>query len=70
MALIALLLDTARPPGWIQMDVHDFMAIVREYRNFVHLRKQRERGVVPDRDTVGMCWGTLLALLNDLETIR
>lgn len=69
-ASFALLLDTARTRGWIQMDAHDFMAIVREYRNFVHLRKQRERGVVPDRDTVGMCWGPVLAVLNDLETSR
>ncbi|MCL7493204.1 hypothetical protein M8I34_17610 [Streptomyces sp. MCA2] len=69
-ASFALLLDTARTRGWIQMDAHDFMAIVREYRNFVHLRKQRERGVIPDRDTVGMCWGPVLAVLNDLETTR
>lgn len=26
-------------------------------RNFVHLREQRERGAIPDRDTVGMRWG-------------
>ncbi|MFI6661490.1 hypothetical protein ACIBL8_38915 [Streptomyces sp. NPDC050523] len=69
-ASFALLLDTARARGWIQMDAHDFMGIVREYRNFVHLRKQRERGVVPDRDTVGMCWGPVRAVLNDLETSR
>ncbi|MGW1673373.1 hypothetical protein [Streptomyces sp. NPDC002324] len=69
-ASFALLLDTARARDWIQMDAHDFMAIVREYRNFVHLRKQRERGVTPDRDTVGMCWGPVLAVLNDLETSR
>ncbi|MFG2794064.1 hypothetical protein [Streptomyces sp. NPDC048419] len=45
--------------------------IVRECRTFVHLRKQRERGVVPDRDTLGLCWGpvrAVLAVLNDLET--
>ncbi|MEV8018163.1 hypothetical protein AB0O76_17875 [Streptomyces sp. NPDC086554] len=52
-ASFALLLDTARIRGWIQMDAHDFMAIVREYRNFVHLRKQREGGVIPDRDVDG-----------------
>ncbi|MEU5046966.1 hypothetical protein [Streptomyces griseorubiginosus] len=66
----SLLLDTARSRGWIQMDAHDFMKIVRDYRNFVHLRQQQERGVTPDRDTVGMCWGPVLAVLNDLETSR
>ncbi|KFK90267.1 hypothetical protein IX27_04365 [Streptomyces sp. JS01] len=67
-ASFALLLDTARTRGWIQMDAHDFMKIVREYRNFVHLRAQQDRGVVPDQDTVRLCWGPVLAVLNDLET--
>ncbi|MFE2496153.1 hypothetical protein ACFXKX_03320 [Streptomyces scopuliridis] len=67
-ASFALLLDTARARGWIQMDAHDFMTIVREYRNFVHLRAQQDRGVVPDQDTVRLCWGPVLAVLNDLET--
>lgn len=66
-ASFALLLDTARARGWIQMDAHDFMKIVRDYRNFVHIRAQQERGVVPDRDTVRLCWGPVLAVLNDLE---
>lgn len=39
----ALLLDPARIRGRIQMDAHDFMAIVREYRNFVHLHTTRTR---------------------------
>ncbi|GHC90048.1 hypothetical protein [Streptomyces flavofungini] len=69
-ASFSLLLDTARTHGWIQMDAHDFMKIVRDYRNFVHLRNQQERGVTPDCDTVGMCWGPVLAVLNDLETSR
>ncbi|MFG2698278.1 hypothetical protein [Kitasatospora sp. NPDC048407] len=69
-ASLALLLDTARSRGWIQVDAHDFMKIVREYRNFVHLRQQRERGIDPDHDTVMMCWGPVLAVLNDLESSR
>jgi hypothetical protein len=69
-ASFSLLLDTARNRGWIQMDAHDFMTIVREYRNFVHLRAQQERGVDPDRDTVGLCWGPVLAVINDLEASK
>lgn len=63
----ALLIKTAQKRGWIQMDAHDFMDVVREYRNFVHVRNQQQRGVEPDRDTVMMCWGPVLAILNDLE---
>ncbi|WP_328465819.1 hypothetical protein [Streptomyces sp. NBC_00448] len=69
-ASFSLLLDTARNRGWIQMDAHDFMSIVREYRNFVHLRAQQKRGVDPDRDTVGLCWGPVLAVINDLEASK
>ena len=66
----ATLLSTARERKWIQLDAHDFMEIVRGYRNFVHLRLQQERGVAPDRDTVMMCWGPVLAVLNDLESSK
>lgn len=63
----ATLVNFAQQRGWIQTDAHDFMKIVRDYRNFVHLRHQQERGIEPDADTVMMCWGPVLAILNDLE---
>lgn len=64
---LAVLIDTAYKHGFIQFDARDFMAPVREYRNFVHLRQQVAKGAQPDRDSVMMCWGPVRAILNDLE---
>ncbi|MFY1668835.1 hypothetical protein ACN27G_02580 [Plantactinospora sp. WMMB334] len=63
-----LLLDHAHQRKWIQTDAKDFMEKVRDYRNFVHPRHQAQYGLVPDLDTVRMCWAPVHALLNDLES--
>ncbi|MGW0434092.1 hypothetical protein ACWDV4_16325 [Micromonospora sp. NPDC003197] len=63
-----LLLDHAHKQEWIQADAKDFMDKVRDYRNFVHPRHQIDYGLVPDMDTVRMCWAPVHALLNDLES--
>ncbi|WP_432746129.1 hypothetical protein H7827_16395 [Streptomyces sp. JH002] len=65
---LAQLLDTAHQRGLIRTDRHEFMKIVTDYRNFVHIRAQQTRGVTPDRHTVGMCWGPVRVVLEDLET--
>jgi hypothetical protein len=67
-ASLDLLIRTTHSKGWIQLDAKDFMDKVRDYRNFAHLRQQRERSLVPDKDTVMLCWGPVRAILNDLET--
>lgn len=64
---LAELLNIAKERSWIQIDAHDFMNIVREYRNFVHIRHQQERGVEPDHYTVMMCWGRLSRFLMILN---
>lgn len=61
------LLSRAHDKGLIQMDAHKFAQNVREFRNFVHVRKQIEERATLDQDTVMMCWGPVLAVLNDLE---
>ncbi|WP_229783447.1 hypothetical protein [Pilimelia anulata] len=63
-----LLLQHAHRKKWVQTDAKDFMEKVRDYRNFVHPRSQIEYGLVPDLDTVRMCWAPVHALLNDLES--
>ncbi|MFB6392264.1 hypothetical protein [Polymorphospora lycopeni] len=63
-----LLLDYAHRRKWVQTDAKDFMEKVRDYRNFVHPRHQIQYGLVPDLDTVRMCWAPVHALLNDLES--
>ncbi|MGO1050995.1 hypothetical protein [Crossiella sp. CA198] len=61
------LIDVAHEKGWIQMDAKEFAHKVRDYRNFVHPRAQIDKGLVPDRDTLMMCWAPVQAVLNDLE---
>ncbi|MCX4388823.1 hypothetical protein OG777_18045 [Micromonospora peucetia] len=65
---LELLLDYAHGQKWVQTDAKDFMDKVRDYRNFVHPRHQIKSGLVPDLDTVRLCWAPVHALLNDLES--
>lgn len=62
-----MLIDTAHRKDWIQLDAADFMHKVKEYRNFVHPRKQLVKEATFDRDSVMLCWGPVSAILNDLE---
>jgi hypothetical protein len=64
---LELLIDTAHERGLIQLDAKNFMDPVRNFRNFIHPRAQLESRFVPDHDTVGLCWGPVHAVLNDLE---
>ncbi|WP_261556073.1 hypothetical protein [Frankia tisae] len=66
-ASLALLLSAAHKKGWIQIDAKEFMEKVREFRNYVHPRQQLESKFRPDEYTLGMCWGPVRAILNDLE---
>lgn len=63
------LLERAYARGWIQHDALRFGGVVREYRNLVHPREQLENGVMPDGDTVLMCWQPVLAVINDLQRL-
>ncbi len=63
------LLQRAYARGWIQHDAHRFGGLVREYRNLVHPREQLLSRVVPDGDTVLMCWQPVLAVINDLQQL-
>lgn len=66
---LELLLDTAHDRGLIQLDAKDFMRPVREFRNYIHPRRQFETNFTPDADTVAMCWTPIQALLNDLDKL-
>jgi hypothetical protein len=62
-----LLIDIAHSSGWIQLDAKDFMHTVRDFRNFVHPRKEWAEQPEFDNDSVRLCWAPVHALLNDLE---
>lgn len=62
-----LLLEAAHSRGHIELDAKAFMTPVRNFRNYIHPRRQAAEGFVPDADTVSLSWGPVLALLTDLE---
>jgi hypothetical protein len=65
---LAHLIEAAHLKQWIQVDAAKFADPVRDFRNFVHPRNQRQRAFVPDSDTLMLCWATTRAVINDLET--
>lgn len=67
---LAALIKLARENEWIQKDAHDFAVLLREFRNLVHPKKQRDLAVNPDTDTVRMFWNVVVAALNDLSPDR
>ena len=61
------LINTAFVRNWIQLDAKAFMHTVRDFRNYIHPRKELADNPDFDNDTVGLCWAPLQAMLNDLE---
>ncbi|MGW4482785.1 hypothetical protein ACWEOE_03000 [Amycolatopsis sp. NPDC004368] len=61
------LIDIAHSRKWIQLDAKRFVHTVRDFRNFVHPRKELAEQPNFDKDSVMLCWAPVHALLNDLE---
>ena len=66
-ATLQLLIDTAHHKDWIQLDATTFLHRVRDFRNFVHPRKELAEQPRFDADSVMLCWAPVHAILNDLE---
>ncbi|MGW4124360.1 hypothetical protein [Nocardia sp. NPDC004711] len=66
-ASMELLIETAFNKQWVQLDVTAFVHTIRDFRNFIHPRKEIDEQPRFDADTVMLCWGPVHALLNDLE---
>jgi hypothetical protein len=64
---LAQLLDEAHARGHIELDAKEFMTPVRNFRNYIHPRKQATEPFTADRETVSLSWGPVHAVLNDLE---
>jgi hypothetical protein len=61
------LLDAAHRDGHIALDAHAFLNPVRNFRNYIHPRRQHAERFNPDHETVSLCWGPVHAVLSDLE---
>ncbi|MCB5911064.1 hypothetical protein [Streptomyces pinistramenti] len=60
------LIDICHKAGWIDVDVERFSQALREYRNFVHPRREFVEAHTPDRDTLTVSWYVVNGALNDL----
>ncbi|QSR87654.1 hypothetical protein EM20IM_04875 [Candidatus Methylacidiphilum infernorum] len=68
------LINVAHERGWIQGHVKKFSHILREYRNIVHPKKQREMEMLADKDTCKsywedtckICWEVVQAAVNNV----
>ncbi|MGW2659971.1 hypothetical protein ACWCW7_03340 [Nocardia tengchongensis] len=66
-ASMELLIETAFVKQWVQLDAIEFVHAIRDFRNFIHPRKEITEQPRFDADTVMLCWGPVHALMNDLE---
>jgi hypothetical protein len=64
---LEMLIDTVYENGWIQLDARKFIHEVRDFRNFIHPRKELAEQPAFDADSVRLCWSPVHAMLNDLE---
>lgn len=61
------LINVSHECGWMDKDIKDFNSALRDYRNLVHPRKQRDDAIFPDNDTSNICLHVVYAALNDLK---
>ncbi|MFD7119616.1 hypothetical protein ACFWAA_21640 [Streptomyces sp. NPDC059922] len=63
---LKVLIDICHEAGWIDVDVERFSQALREYRNFVHPRREFREAHTPDRDTLTVSWYVVNGAFNDL----
>lgn len=63
------MINVAHDLGWIKAEIKDFSDVLRDYRNMVHPKHQKEKKIKPDLDTCKICWNVVLAAINDLNEV-
>lgn len=63
---LANLIEVAHECGWLDRDVREFSAALRDYRNLVHPSEQRKRGFAPDSGTCNVARAVIVAAIEDL----
>jgi hypothetical protein len=61
------LIKVSHDCGWLGKDVQDFSNVLRDYRNLIHPREQRSKGIYPDKGTCKVSWEVVIAALDDLS---
>lgn len=61
------LINVAHDCTWIDDDIKTFNEGLRDYRNLIHPKVQKEKLICPDRDTCDICIDVVIAAFNDLK---
>lgn len=63
------LIDLAGRRKWVTRDVVGYAHVLRNHRNLIHPRKQKEEGYTPDAESARIAWNVVVAALNCLAKL-
>lgn len=61
------LINVAHDCTWLDDDIKTFNDGLRDYRNLIHPKVQKDKLICPDRDTCDICIDVVIAAFNDLK---
>lgn len=61
------LINVAHDCKWLDDDTKTFNEGLRDYRNLIHPKVQKDKLICPDRDTCDICIDVVIAAFNDLK---
>lgn len=64
------LIDVSYEIGLLSVDTKKFSSSLREFRNYIHPKKQEIDNFTPDNHTAKICWQVLQAAIADLLKMR
>lgn len=61
------LIKVAHECKWLDDDIKTFNEGLRDYRNLIHPKLQKQKLITPDKDTCKICIDVVIAAFNDLK---
>ena len=61
------LINVSHECKWLDNDIKTFNEGLRDYRNLIHPKLQKEKQIIPDKDTCNICIEVVKAAFNDLK---
>lgn len=61
------LINVAHECNWLDDDIKTFNEGLRDYRNLIHPKVQKNKLIIPDKDTCDICIDVVVAAFNDLK---
>lgn len=61
------LIKVAHECKWLDDDIKTFNEGLRDYRNLIHPKLQKQKLIIPDKDTCKICIDVVIAAFNDFK---